>query len=183
MTTFTRLETVSVLGSLGLELPPNTKLSDEMLEKRLRDALNAAQQKHRLPALLDLKSLSPWPTSNSAQPPSKKKPLLDAIKRGNIGEAAYNYARGSQKTVLYVDPFMDLRQTIMGFAYWIDQGVTRCTIQDQEKENCAINVRVRRATSRVVHTLLTRCNHYPTVHLCARGGREDSCDCGALPRI
>ncbi|KAI0704229.1 hypothetical protein C8T65DRAFT_611445 [Cerioporus squamosus] len=142
MTTLTRSETVSILKSMGLELPADTKLSDENLEKRLRDALNAAQQKDRLPASLDLKSLSSWPTSKTEPSASKRKPLLDAVQRGNLGEAAHNYVRKSRVPELYVDPFMDLRQTIMGLAHFIDQGVTRCVIQDQEKENYAINVRV-----------------------------------------
>ncbi|RDX40255.1 hypothetical protein OH76DRAFT_1413096 [Lentinus brumalis] len=137
-----RSETISVLKSMGLELPADTKLSDETLDKRLRDALNAAQQKDGLPASLDLRSLSPWPTSKFAHSKDKKKPLLDAVQRGNIGEAAHNYARKSRVPELYVDSFMDLRQTIMGFAHFIDQGVMRCVIQDQEKENYAINVRV-----------------------------------------
>lgn len=130
---------------MGLELPEDTKLTNEILEKRLRDALNAAQEKDRLLASLDLKSLSPWPTSKLA--PSNKRPLLDAVNKGSIGEAAHNYVRGSRRVQLYVDPFMDLRQTVMGLANGIDQGVTRFTVHDREKENYAINVRVRRILS------------------------------------
>lgn len=129
---------------MRVEIPEDTKLPDENLEKRLREALNAAQQKDRLSSPLSLDALSPWPVPREAgvaDPHAKS--VLAAVTRGNLAEAALNHARNSRVPELYVDPFMDLRQTVMNIAGLIDQGIKWCIVQDKEQEMWAINLRVR----------------------------------------
>ena len=54
--TLSRPETLQVLNSMGIELPADTKLLDDILDKRLRDALNAVQYKDHLPSPFDLRT-------------------------------------------------------------------------------------------------------------------------------
>ena len=58
MDSLQRKEILQILDSMGVGLPPATKLSLEDLDKRLRDALNDSQRKEKLPR--DLSSLPPW---------------------------------------------------------------------------------------------------------------------------
>ena len=79
--------------------------------------------------------------------------LLKAVSRGNVAEAVANYARNDRSPELYVDPFMDLRQTIMGIGDFIDKGTNWCVIQDQQHEQCAINLRVSSSSFHLAHHL------------------------------
>ena len=138
----TRSEIVTVLGYMGVDIPAHTKLSDDNLNKRLQDALNAAQYKSRFSLPLDIKNLADWPTLKSGRPkvPSDKR-LLEAVRRGNVVEMAATQARGGTAPELYVDPFMDLRQTMMSLGNHLDKGFKCVVMQDKEKEH-AINIRV-----------------------------------------
>ncbi|KAI8996668.1 hypothetical protein BD414DRAFT_434731 [Trametes punicea] len=144
MEPLTRTEILRILQSMGIELPQNTKIPDDTLEKRLRAALDAAQEKSRFPSQLKPLELAPWPLAKADELNSRARPLLDAVKRGNWQEALANYMRGRGACAapeLYVDPFMDLRQTVMSLANVLDQGLTWCTVQDPEREKHAINIR------------------------------------------
>ncbi|PIL28917.1 hypothetical protein GSI_08963 [Ganoderma sinense ZZ0214-1] len=140
--TLNRSETLQVLQCMGIELPADTKLLDDVLEKRLRDALNAAQYKDRLPSPFDISDLSPWPAPKSAE----RRSLFDAVQRGSFQESRQIFAKklagGSAVPELYVDPFTDLRQTMMGIGKWLDQGLRWCVLQDREREHCAVNMRI-----------------------------------------
>ena len=151
MEILTREETLYALRSIGIDLPLSTKLPDDSLNKRLRDALDAAQYKSDLPSSLDLNALKKWPLAvpdafpqhgnpkgGKAKGSSNGRLLLEAVKRGNMMEAVQNVGVPD----LYVDPFTDLRQTIMGMANFLDNGATTCLIQDRQQQECAINVRV-----------------------------------------
>ncbi|KAM5546031.1 hypothetical protein V8D89_000157 [Ganoderma adspersum] len=137
-----RSETLQILQCMGIELPADTKLLDDVLDKRLRDALNAAQYKDRLPSPFDPLNLSPWPTPKGGEGRS----LFDAVQRGSLHESRQIFAKklagGSAVPELYVDPFTDLRQTMMGIGKWLDQGLRWCVLQDREKEHCAVNMRI-----------------------------------------
>ena len=188
MEPFTRVEQLRVLQSLGIELPPDTKLSDEAIEKRLRDALNFCQYKDHLEPFPDLNALPPWKlgapevmqsqipapqtsgskaVAQSAQstPAGFHSKLMDACQRGNLHEARMNSVRrdtqarlnafreeygidplrGADITVppIHVDPFMDLRQTVLSLANFADQGGKWLLLQDPEMEKYAVNIRVR----------------------------------------
>ena len=148
----TRAEICCVLGCMGIDIPPTSQLSDESLEKRLRDALNAAQYKHRFSLPFDFNTFSDWPI---AKPGEREVPLerrlLQSVRRGNIAEAARTRATGGKAPQLYVDPFMDLRQTAMSLANHLDKGNKCCVVQDLERKKMAINIRVRQIPSIHLH--------------------------------
>ncbi|KAI0672104.1 hypothetical protein C8Q78DRAFT_971565 [Trametes maxima] len=142
-----RAEVLNVLASMGIDLPKDTKLSDDTLDKRLRSALDAAQEKEKLAEILNHPDLPRWPLIKSDELDSRARPVLDAIKRGNWSEARNNSLSSllggpSTQPDLFTDPFIDLRQTVMSLANVLDNGMSWCIIQDPEKEQHAINIRI-----------------------------------------
>lgn len=145
----TREEILRVLKSMGVDLPLETKLSDKTLDQRLRNALNASQGRDGLTksSSPDFKSLKKWPMANPGELDTSARSVFDAIRRGNMDEARHNIEAehlngGISPPNLFVNPFIDLRQTLMSIGKWLDAGATWCVLQDQEKEQCAVNVRV-----------------------------------------
>ncbi|KAH9925047.1 uncharacterized protein BXZ73DRAFT_91190 [Epithele typhae] len=151
----TRPETLQALHFIGVELPATTRIPDVGLNRRLRDALNAAQDKDTLPATLDINALKKWapPSSARQSAPSTPRaaarrgegeppqgPLLDAFSRGNAGEAFQNMS-GSNGPDLYTDVFADLRQTTMALANIIDAGRSTAHV-GSSAEDCGVNVRI-----------------------------------------
>ncbi|EIW53186.1 uncharacterized protein TRAVEDRAFT_52321 [Trametes versicolor FP-101664 SS1] len=145
MEPLTRTEKLTVLASMGIELPEDTKLVDAVLEKRLVNALDAAQGKDRCPDPSKLRELPMWPLVKTGEINSSARLLLDAVKRGNMHEARQNSQAAllglSASPELFTDPFMDLRQTHMSLANGLDNGFMWCTIQDPDREKSAINIR------------------------------------------
>ncbi|KAI0752552.1 hypothetical protein C8Q80DRAFT_460968 [Daedaleopsis nitida] len=143
----TRDETLRVLKAMGIDFPVDTKLSDNVLDKRLRDVLDASQDKHRLSLPSDLTSLPAWPLAAPGELDTSARSVFDAVKRGNLYEARKNIVK-EMKTgrrdppKLFVDPFVDLRQTIMGAGMMLDAGVRWWTLNDDEGQQCAITMRV-----------------------------------------
>ncbi|KZT64969.1 hypothetical protein DAEQUDRAFT_565796 [Daedalea quercina L-15889] len=137
MEALTRQETLTILASMGVELPSATKMPDDALQKRLRQALNSAQYISNVLSNppLDPAALSAWPSGRS---------VYDGVRRGNFEEAMQNYQRKLQgKDVeLYKNPMMDARQTLMGITQWWDQGHKWMVLQDPAAEQCAINIRL-----------------------------------------
>ncbi|TFY69765.1 hypothetical protein EVJ58_g251 [Rhodofomes roseus] len=137
MDSLTRQETLTILAGMGVELPPATKLPDEALQKRLRQALNGAQYVSNVLANspLDLATLSAWPLAHS---------VYEGVRRGNLQEAQHNYQAKLQgrETELYKNPILDARQTLMGIAKWWDEEHRWMVLQDPESEQCAINIRL-----------------------------------------
>lgn len=117
------------------------KLPDEALKKRLQQGLQAAQSSSRV---LQTTPINPMvlPAWQGAD-----KSVHEAIKRVNFSEAYTNYQRmrkGQDITPeLFVNPVMDLRQTLMSITAAWDQGHRWCVIQDPASESYAINIRVR----------------------------------------
>ncbi|OSC99312.1 hypothetical protein PYCCODRAFT_1460866 [Trametes coccinea BRFM310] len=141
MNPLTRPEIIRSLASMGVDIPPNSKIPDSDLDKRLRATLDAAQDKARFSFPLDDRTLPRWPVKDPDNPDVPFTPVLEATKRGNYEEAMRNMRRGSQVDELFVDPFIDLRQTVMALANTLDHGLSWCTIQDPEPNKSAINVR------------------------------------------
>ena len=155
MEPLTRTETLQILKCLGVDLPVTTKISEENLDRRLRNALDAAQYKDHLPSPFKLTRLPSWPTKKGDKADTSARSLFEAVRRGSIQESrqihAAKMAGGSDVPTLYVDPFTDLRQTLMGLGKFLDDGVRWCVLQDREKKHCAINLRVRRCPFRVLN--------------------------------
>ncbi|KAJ7086414.1 hypothetical protein B0H15DRAFT_986576 [Mycena belliarum] len=125
-----RDEILGLLSSMGVELPRKTKLPDAELDKRLSKALDSAQYLTRvIPTLpLDPSSYPSWFRDKS------NKPVLDAIRRHNIGEATMIYEskmKGIDNPVpLYTNAFMDVRQTLMSIGNACDSGMNPIVLQD-----------------------------------------------------
>ena len=140
----TREETLKALGCMGVDIPPDTKLADDILEKRLRDALNAAQYLHHFTLPLDFGTLSDWPTNKPGNPPvPARRRLLEAVRRGNFSEAESTLRNAGRAPELFVDPFMDMRQSLMSLGNYLDTGHQCVVMQDHANEH-TINIRVRR---------------------------------------
>ncbi|KAJ6510595.1 hypothetical protein C8R45DRAFT_964605 [Mycena sanguinolenta] len=135
-----RQEILGLLRSMGIELPPKTKLSDAELDKRLSKALDSAQF---LTRVIPAPPLNPniYPPWFRSEPP---KSVLEAIRRNNIAEATLvdmSQMRGVNPFPLYKNAFMDLRQTLMSIADACDKGMVPLVLQDKG-ESSGICMRV-----------------------------------------
>ena len=147
MLPLTRAEVLRVLKAMGVELPADTKLPDGVLDDRLRAALDASQYKESLSHSLELKNLKTWPMATPGVAVSSARSVADAVPRGSMGEARENLlleALTGRRDApdLFVDPFVDLRQTIMGIGRFLDSGVRWCCMHDKQNDECAVNIRV-----------------------------------------
>nr|VWO97504.1 N/A [Ganoderma boninense] len=164
---FTRDETILVLNSLGIDIPTDTKLLDDILEKRLSDALAAAQYKDRLPEGMDLKLLELWHMMEHGESASavNGRSLVEAVARHNLDEAqrlrADLQAGRNVQNALFVNPFVDLRQTMTDVARFLDLGVRWCVLQDEPGQESAILLRVRRLIGPTGHWFTCDSAHDP----------------------
>lgn len=132
MEPLTRRETLDILSCMGVELPRTTRLPDDVLDKRLRDALNHAQHRSGLPpSSLDPARLPRWPAGE---------PLLKVLRRVDLGEAlAIEDAERAGKAYereLFQDVFWDLGQTMVAIGkvrYWSD---VVCGPGPAERDGC-----------------------------------------------
>ncbi|KAI0356850.1 hypothetical protein OH77DRAFT_1477050 [Trametes cingulata] len=159
MEQLTRSETLQMLASMDIELPNAAALSDDALDKRLKAALDAAQEKERfsdrLP--LNLRDLPEWPLVQADELRSDARPLLEAVSRGNLREIRdrnmpdlLGAGGGPQEEFGY--PFVALRKTTMSMTDVLDHGLTWCIIQDPANKERAINFRVLRVYELDQHT-------------------------------
>ncbi|OCH86730.1 hypothetical protein OBBRIDRAFT_796890 [Obba rivulosa] len=136
-----RNEILAILTSMNVELPSNTRMSDEALDKRLRQALASAQY---------LTQVLPSPPLNPTKLPEwhpQNNSVYEAIRRGNMQEALLNVAaqmRGVESPLqeLYKNVFLDLRQSLMGISQMWDRGARWCVMQDPVADQSAINIRM-----------------------------------------
>ncbi|KAI3622132.1 ankyrin repeat and mynd domain-containing protein 2-like [Moniliophthora roreri] len=141
--TATREQKLGLLASMGIEVPPSTRLPESAVEHKLQKAIDATQYlKKVLPDAsatpIDPKSFPLW--SQTTNPKS----IYESTRRGNIAEALQNTRAklaGTTAFPLYESAFMDVRQTIMALAKYMDNGVDRAIMQDKDK-NAAICIRV-----------------------------------------
>ncbi|KAL6304710.1 hypothetical protein BKA93DRAFT_259435 [Sparassis latifolia] len=93
MEPLSRTEILTILSSMGVELPPSTKLPDEALAKRLKQAINAAQYLTKvIPAPpLNIASVPAWPPYSPDSQAANS--VHDAVRRDNLGctPDAYGY--------------------------------------------------------------------------------------------
>jgi hypothetical protein len=138
--------TLELLRCMGVELPPKTKLPDDELDKRLSKTLDGCQYLTRVVPVLPLNpaSYKSWHLDKS------NKPVFDAVRRQNIGESSFVYDKLKEGNLnpfpLYVDPFMDLRQSIMTMGKNWDDEHASMMLADKEQTSC-IFIRVRRVPS------------------------------------
>ncbi|KAF7305409.1 MYND-type domain-containing protein [Mycena chlorophos] len=124
MSSLSRQEILDLLAAMGVDLPPKTKLPDAELDKRFSKTLDSAQY---------LSRVVPDPPLDPSVYPSwldktrRAGPVLDGIRRHNVGEAglfAQQRVTGTDPFPLYGNPFMDLRQTMMSIANTCDNMVS-----------------------------------------------------------
>lgn len=142
----TREGLLAVLDSIGVSLPPTTKIQEEDLNKRFSQALDAAQQYRNVigESMFDPSSSKTWPSGKN---------LLEATKRGNLMEAFKNATSvGGSKGVSSdkKDTFTEMRQIVMGFADSFHKGHQHFCMIDKLKtlENWGVYVRVCRLLHR-----------------------------------
>ncbi|KAJ7747644.1 hypothetical protein DFH07DRAFT_575751 [Mycena maculata] len=128
--TLPREEILALLKSMDIDLPRRTKLSDAELDKRLTRALDSTQYLTRVvpTSPLDPTSYPSWFSDKS------NKPILEAIRRHNIGEATMIHEsrmKGIDNPIpLYANAFMDLRQSLMSIGNACDNGLRPIVLQD-----------------------------------------------------
>ena len=78
-----RQELLDLLAAIGVGLPKTTKMTNESLDKRLGQALDASQEFANVVETLPFNpgGLSTWPSSTHS------KSLFEAVQRGNLVEA------------------------------------------------------------------------------------------------
>ncbi|KAJ7641530.1 hypothetical protein FB45DRAFT_825812 [Roridomyces roridus] len=131
-----RTEVLSLLRSLGVDLPRKTKLSDQELDERLSHTLDSAQYITRVvpnPSL-DPNAYPSWFRDSSNQP------LLKAVARYNIQEASMNLKSrltgvANPISELYSNSAMDLRQTLVTIGNGCDTGRFSMVLQDEDRKN------------------------------------------------
>jgi hypothetical protein len=127
-----------LLASMGVVLPKSTKIPDEALNKRLSQALDAAQQISVLinPTLVNPSIYELW---------SSDKTLFDATQRGNMLESFGNWISPGPKGVSSAkeDTFKELRQIIMAFAFTLEAKHRHFCLMDNSAPDWGVYVRVR----------------------------------------
>ncbi|EEB98619.1 hypothetical protein MPER_01841, partial [Moniliophthora perniciosa FA553] len=118
---------------MGVELSPKTRLPDEEIDKKLRSAIDSAQSfKQTIDELpINPSSFPLWSTDGN------RPALTDAVKRASFVEQdAFIRARsqGQQPFPLYVNAFMDFRQTLVNLGHYADRGAKYIAIQDKSQE-------------------------------------------------
>lgn len=141
-----RQETLRALACLGVVLPPHTKLSDDALDKRRRQALVATQPLSQVLSSSDTKSSPLLNFSSFSAWPSNGTPVHEVSSRLSLQETGLS-AKGLNPGLapLRLDPFNDLRQTVIRIAKAWDDGYRYCVVQDMqqsEAERVPIHIRV-----------------------------------------
>ena len=143
MEVLTRSETLQALYYMGVDLPPTTRLPDDVLDKRLRDALNFSQHKSSIPSSINPDATQKWHVIQ---------PLHTILHRSDLQEAekveSAQRAGGTpldSDRPLFEDVFWDLMLTMLDIGLTIDNGRLWFVIQDVEVVLCTIMCRVRRA--------------------------------------
>jgi hypothetical protein len=132
----TRSEYLSLLSSLGVDLPPQTKLSDAALASRLKKALNMAQ---RLNDVLPHGVFDPSARPAWTRPEG---PMQNKLGRNSIDEGLQHMAARELGLSSALDgSFLGLRQSLMGMGKAWDEGVPTVMFQDKAQTS-AILMRV-----------------------------------------
>ncbi|KAF5352281.1 hypothetical protein D9758_011972 [Tetrapyrgos nigripes] len=136
-----RDDKLGLLASMGVDLPPKTRLPDLDLERRLEKGIDKAQgfekligEGHGNRKAYDPSRLSKWPSSKS---------LLNGMTTSSLAEALHNAAKGSREPELYKNPFTDTRQSLMGLGNaWDHKPRMSCHIFEDKEEEHGICMRV-----------------------------------------
>lgn len=144
---FAREDVFILLSSMGISLPTTTKISDEDLNKRLIQALDAAQ------CLRTVIDTTPFiPTDHPLWPTDGIQNLVGATNKMSFKEMIASRFRlvaapGPSTTVPSCDKrdtFQEMRNAVMGIAQGLNDGHDFClTEQTGELKSCGVYFRVR----------------------------------------
>ncbi|KAJ3515707.1 hypothetical protein NLJ89_g1594 [Agrocybe chaxingu] len=127
-----REDLLVLLESIGVPLPKETKLQSEELQKRLTQALDAAQEFQNV---FGSKTVAVDPTEYPLW--SLEKTLLEATRRGNMIEAFRNSLKLTRNppplSTEKKDTFIEMRQIVMTFANWTDQNTLEFALMDSSR--------------------------------------------------
>ncbi|TBU30356.1 hypothetical protein BD311DRAFT_754712 [Dichomitus squalens] len=129
MNSLTPQEILQVMSEMGFDLPPHPKLPNSVLDKRLRDALNASQNRDGFPVSLDPRNLPKWPmeTGLDGRPLPNGRSVFDAVIRVNYEELseihrAEREGREYEALPHHMNALWDLRQVVMYLGRALDKG-------------------------------------------------------------
>ncbi|KAF9461154.1 hypothetical protein BDZ94DRAFT_1264418 [Collybia nuda] len=125
-----REDMLVLLSTMGVELPENTKIPDDGLNKLLLQALDASQR------FTDLLKTAPFNPSEYHRWKSPK-PLLEAVSRGNLTEAFENAMSGNKArgtSTAKEDTFREVRQILLALSMHYDQGTRDFVLLDTTEE-------------------------------------------------
>ncbi|EJF59853.1 hypothetical protein DICSQDRAFT_171586 [Dichomitus squalens LYAD-421 SS1] len=129
MNSLTPQEILQVMSDMGFDLTPHPKLPNSVLDKRLRDALNASQNRDGFPVSLDPRNLPKWPmeTGLDGRPLPNGRSVFDAVIRVNYEELseihrAEREGREYEALPHHVNALWDLRQVVMYLGRALDKG-------------------------------------------------------------
>ncbi|KAL1741785.1 hypothetical protein HDZ31DRAFT_44669 [Schizophyllum fasciatum] len=125
-----RERVLTLLRSMGINFPESTKLPADVLNKRLDAALNCAQ--------FVSSYSSKFPLDPSNYPAWEGKSVEKGVRRGNAVEAFEAErieieGRVREPFPLYINAFMDLRQTILHLARNFDAGRSMILLENIEQ--------------------------------------------------
>ncbi len=129
MKSFTRQELLQALSVMDISILPKAKFPNGVLEKHLGQALNVSQMISKIVIRLpfNINALSEWPSSSS---------YFKAVMQGDFQEAGI-----FSSNTLYLNTFIDLRQTVLTVAHGWDKRF-KLFIMQKDTKKCAINIRV-----------------------------------------
>ncbi|KII86097.1 hypothetical protein PLICRDRAFT_31577 [Plicaturopsis crispa FD-325 SS-3] len=133
-----REDYLNTLTVFGLGLPRDTKMTTEALDKRCGQAIDASQKFADIiqSTPLDLSKTPRWDAAKA------KKPLMQYMMLGNMGEAIQNYMRqqsGSDgPSSAFEDTFREVRQVLAHLAHQWSQGRKIFCLQDTEQMSAMI---------------------------------------------
>lgn len=163
-----RAQTIELLAALRLEIPSQTKIPDDKLEKRLKRAISCVQYLSSAipsPPLIP-NSLPKWDDEGLT--------LIQSMIRQNLEQALLTLAAlesGRPIKANYADPLHDLQQTVGAMVQNWTKGLHCCVVEDLNKEKWAINIRVSLLS-------FTYFAMYVEQHVCV----HDRCSCSKSGR-
>ncbi|KDR80994.1 hypothetical protein GALMADRAFT_61129 [Galerina marginata CBS 339.88] len=134
-----REDLLVLLASIGVSLPTNTKISEEDLNKRLTQALDAAQQ---FRTVIESTPFNPstfptWPLEKNLPEATVRLGIMDGVKM--------KLSHGPKVSADKKDTFKEIRTAVMSFAHGIQAGQREFWLTDQlgKFEGWGIYARVR----------------------------------------
>lgn len=146
-----RKDILSLLSSMGVELPPTTRMSDSLLSKRLDRTLDAAQYLTQLfpdnpeltstateelskPGTIDMANLQTW-TEGNLKTALRRQTIKESLGLEDIEREERERTTGKIGTPPKLDPFHTLRCLIIHLGEELDDGSKEVMVEDGESSH------------------------------------------------